>query len=102
MRKGIDSLSGLVRSEFNKNPLNGDLFIFMNRRRSQLKMLHWQGDGFAIFYKRLERGRYEIPEINSSSAHIELSCERLLFILQGVVLKSVRKRLRYERHFVDN
>jgi len=96
MRKGIDSLSGLVRSEFAKNPLTGDLFIFINRRRNQLKMLHWQEDGFAVFYKRLEKGTYEIPVMTGSITHVELSPEKLLFILQGVVLKSVRKKPRYE------
>jgi transposase len=57
MRKGIDSLSGLVRNELGKNPLSGDLFIFINRSGQKIKMLHWQEDGFAVFYKRLEKGR---------------------------------------------
>ena len=101
MRKGIDSLSGLVRNGFGKNPLTGDLFIFLNRRKSQMKMLHWQQDGFAIFYKRLEKGTYEIPVLGNSSDHLEISPEQLMFILQGVVLKSIRKRPRYEHYFVD-
>lgn len=98
MRKGIDSLCGLVKSELHKSPLLGDLFIFINRRRTQIKMLHWQGDGFAIFYKRLEKGTYEIPAPDNS----QLSAEQLLFILQGVVLKSVRRKPRYSLSFVDN
>ena len=67
MRKGCDGLSGLVRSEFLQNPLSGDVFIFLNHRRNLIKLLHWQGDGFAIFYKRLEKGTYEIPLVNSTS-----------------------------------
>ena len=101
MRKGIDSLSGLVRTEFHQDPLLSDLFIFINRRRNQLKMLHWQGDGFAVFYKRLERGTYEIPPIETGASQMEITSEQLLFILQGVVLKSVKKKLRYTHHFVD-
>ena len=101
MRKGIDSLSGIVRNELQKNPLTGDLFIFINRKRSQMKMLHWQEDGFAVFYKRLEKGTYEIPEENQSLSTILLTCEQLIFILQGVQLKSVKKRTRYAHQFVD-
>ena len=100
MRKGIDSLSGLVKNELNKNPLTGDLFIFFNRRRKQIKMLHWQEDGFAVFYKRLEKGTYEFPCENPSSKSFSISAEKLLFILQGVKLKSVKKRTRYSHHFV--
>ena len=97
MRKGIDSLCGMVKTDLNKNPLQGDLFVFINRRRNQIKMLHFQGDGFAIFYKRLEKGTYEIPSSKNSCA--EISCEQLLFILQGVLLKSIRRKTRYSPTF---
>lgn len=95
MRKGIDSLCGIVKEELKKNPMLGDLFVFINRRRNQIKMLHFQGDGFAVFYKRLERGTYEIPVLKNA----ETSAEQLLFILQGVILKSVRKKARYSPSF---
>ena len=98
MRKGIDSLTGTVRNELLKNPLTGDLFIFINRRKNQIKMLHWQGDGYALFYKRLEKGTYENP----SSEHLYITTEQLLFLLQGVMLKSVRKHKRYVHKFVEN
>ena len=96
MRKGMDSLCGIVYNEFKKNPLSGDLFIFINRRKNQIKMLHWQGDGYAVFYKRLEKGTYEIP-----GAEL-LTGEQVLFLLQGVVLKSVKKHKRYSHDFVNN
>lgn len=96
MRKGMDSLAGLVTNELKRNPLSGDLFIFINRRRNQLKMLHWQGDGYAIFYKRLEKGTYELPDGD------KITSEQLLFLLQGVVLKTVKKHARYSHHFVSN
>jgi transposase len=100
MRSGIDSLSGLVRNQLQKDPLSGDLFIFINRRKTQLKMLHWQGDGFALFYKRLEKGTYEIPSsgINPSG---QITGEQILFILQGVILKTIQKHKRYTHHFVS-
>lgn len=100
MRKGIDSLSGIVSNELKKNPLTGDLFIFMNARRNQLKMLHWQGDGFALYYKRLEKGTYELPTANKVNC-LSLTSDRLLYILQGVVLKSVQLRKRYEHVVVE-
>ena len=100
-RKGFNGLCGLVRIEFLQNPLSGDVFIFINRPRNRIKLLHWQGDGFAIYYKRLEKGTYEMPEINSASASIELDAQQLLLILEGISLLSVKKRRRYTQHFVD-
>jgi transposase len=96
MRKGIFSLCGLVNNELKKDPLSGDLFIFISRRRNQIRLLHWQGDGYAMFSKRLEKGTYEIPATDS------LTAEQLLFLLQGVVLNSVKKRMRYSHDFVSN
>lgn len=93
MRKGIDSLVGIVRSSMS-DPLSGTLFIFLNKRRTQIKMLHWQGDGFAVFYKRLERGTYE--SVNGGI----IKSEQLLFLLQGVVIKSIRKHKRYSQSVV--
>lgn len=95
MRKGIDSLYSIVRNELGKDPLTGDLFIFINKRKRQIKMLHWQDDGFAVFYKRLERGTYEFPSDIHRSSTFSLTAEQLIFILQGVSLKSVKKRTRY-------
>lgn len=95
MRKGIDSLAALVNNELGKNPLTGDLFVFINRTGRKIKMLHWQQDGFAIFYKRLEKGTYEFPTGEINSKAFSISAEKLLFILGGVRLKSVKKRKRY-------
>jgi transposase len=101
MRKGPDSLAGIVSNEFKKSPMQGDLFIFINRRRCQLKMLHWQGDGFAVFYKRLEKGTFELPQKEGQEIASALSSEQVLFLLQGIALKSIVKRPRYSQQFVD-
>ena len=93
MRKGFDGLSGIVRNALQKDPLTGDIFVFINRRRNQIKLLHFEGDGFSIYHKRLERGTYEIPEGNQDQ--MVLRHEQLQFILQGVLLKSVRHRKRF-------
>ncbi len=92
MRKGFDSLSGLVRDGLGKDPLSGDVFIFFNRRRTQVKLLLWERDGYSIYYKRLERGSYELPLHDCP----ELRADDLLLILQGISLKSVRKRKRFD------
>ena len=93
MRKGFDGLSGLVREGLLKDPLSGDVFIFFNRRRSQVKLLVWEGDGFSIYHKRLEKGTYEIPETPAG----ELRSDELMLILQGIWLRSVRRRKRFNR-----
>lgn len=92
MRKGFDSLSGLVRDGLGKDPLSGDVFIFFNRRRTQVKLLLWERDGYSIYYKRLERGSYELPLHDTP----ELRADDLLLILQGISLKSVRRRKRFD------
>ena len=93
MRKGVDSLCGLVRNELNKDPLSGELFIFFCRARRRIKLLLWEDDGFALYQKRLERGTFEMPEGNTT--HQSISAEQLNFILAGVNLKKVSLRQRY-------
>ena len=102
MRRGFDGLSGLVRNEFLQNPLSGDIFIFLNTPRNRIKLLHWQGDGFAVFYKRLEKGTYEIPCVDSSSVSIEIPSQQLLLILEGISLLHIRKRPRFQQKLVHN
>lgn len=101
MRKGFDSLSGIVRNEYKMDPLTGDVFVFFSRQLNKVKVLHFQGDGFAIFSKRLERGTFEMPKTDSADRAIEISSEQLQFILKGIVLSSVKKRIRYEHAIVD-
>lgn len=93
MRKSFDGLSGLVRSCLGENPTNGDVFIFINRRRNQVKLLLFEGDGFAIYHKRLERGTYELPETDGNK--LIMRHDALQLILNGVSLKSVHKRKRF-------
>lgn len=96
MRKGFDGLSGLVRNELHQSPLNGDVFIFINKRRNQIKLLLWEGDGFSLYYKRLERGTYEVPPITDQRSSVALRSDELMLILQGISLKSVQRRKRYK------
>ena len=95
LRKGFDSLSGIVRNELSSNPMSGAIFIFFNKRRNQVKLLHWEGDGFSIYFKRLERGTYELPEFKIEAQKVEITSQSLMLILQGISLRSVKQRTRY-------
>lgn len=97
MRKGFDSLSGLVQSQMSLSAMGGSVFIFMNRKRTHIKLLRWEGDGFAIYYKRLEKGTYEIPAAAAHGSTITLDARQLQFILQGVSLKKVSFRPRLKK-----
>ena len=99
MRKNFDGLCGIVQNEFAHSPTSGDVFIFINRRRNQIKLLRWRGDGFAIYYKRLEKGTYELPLVSHSSSSIKLKAHELTLIIEGLSLL-VKKRTRYEHQIV--
>lgn len=96
MRKGFNGLSGLVRNVLGKNPLSGDVFIFVNRRRDRMKVLVWERGGFVLYCKLLERGTFQLPEVESGVASCLISWHQLVLIMEGVELKSVRKRKRFE------
>jgi transposase len=94
MRKGFDALCGIVQS-MEREVTRGGVFIFCNRKRNQIKLLHWEGDGLAIYYKRLEAGRYELPCVDPSSGTSHIKSSQLQLILQGIELASVRHKKRY-------
>ena len=95
MRKGFDGLSGIVRQEFEADPLDGSVFLFVNRRRDRLKILHFDGTGFWVYYKRLEAGTFEA--IASDGPYVEIDATQLAMLLGGVSLASAKRRKRYRR-----
>jgi transposase len=97
MRKGFDSLSGIVSSQMNRQVLDGSIFIFLNRNRTHIKLLLWEGDGFAIYYKRLEQGTYELPRCDTGTTSMNITCQQLQFMLQWVALQKIEYRKRYEK-----
>ena len=97
MRKGAYGLSGLVRNEMQLNVLSGDVFIFISRRASKIKLLQWDHDGFSLYEKGLEKGTFERPQDNDNTTHFPLTHLQLQHILNGVILRSVRHKSRY-RH----
>jgi transposase len=98
MRKGFDSLSGMVSSGMQLNALDGSVFIFINKKCNQIKLLLWEGDGFALYHKRLEKGTYELPHATTkASSSFAISAQQLQFILQGVSLQKIHFRVRYKK-----
>ena len=95
MRKGFDGLSGIVRSAFASDPLDGSLFLFINRRRDRLKILHWDGTGYWLYYKHLQAGTFEVIASQGKCARIDAT--QLAMLLGGVSLVGVRRRKRYQQ-----
>ena len=91
MRKGFDGLAGIVRGELGDDPMNGTLFVFLNRPRNMVKALYWDRDGFALWSKRLERGRFTPPkEDGGVIGRAELS-----LLLDGVSVHVIRRSPRW-------
>jgi len=97
MRKGFDTLAVLVREGLGYDPLSGHLFLFVGRRRDRLKLLYWDRDGYALWYKRLEQGTFRMPIARPDAASIELKASELAMLLEGIDLRSIKRRKRFQR-----
>jgi transposase len=102
MRKSFDTLARLVEEHLGQDPLAGDLFMFRSRRGDRLKLLYWDGDGLAIWYKRLEEGTFVLPSASDARACVGahglvLRPAELAMLLDGVDLASVKRHKRYQR-----
>jgi transposase len=99
MRKGFDSLAHLVESSLALDPLTGHLFVFRSRRGDRIKILYWDRDGYAMWYKRLEKGSFRFPTAAATreARGVEIKAADLMMILDGVDLGSIRRHPRYER-----
>lgn len=102
MRKGFNGLGGLVNECFDHPLTSGDIFIFINRRRTHIKLLMWDATGFAIYYKRLEAGTFEIDfleeEINNKISK-EIKWSDLVLLLEGIAMKQIKRRKRFVINF---
>jgi transposase len=97
MRRGFDGLMRMAEEYLRMNVLEGGLFVFINRRRDRVKLLYWDNDGLAIWYKRLERGTFELPVVPEDASGVTLSATELTLLLGGIELASVKRRKRYRR-----
>ena len=97
MRKSFDGLAQMVREFLGADPLSGHLFVFRSKRGDRLKLLYWDGDGLAIWYKRLEKGTFRFPVPAGDGLGVEVRAADLAMLLDGVDLETVKRRKRYRR-----
>ena len=96
MRWSFDSLASLVTRVLEADPLSGHLFVFRNRRGDRVKILYWDRDGYAIWYKRLEQGVFRFPPYDA--AGMEVSAADLALVLEGIDVAGVKRQRRFRRH----
>ena len=97
LRKSFDGLAQLVREFLGADPLSGHLFVFRNKRGDRLKLLYWDRDGYAMWYKRLEIGTFRFPALDKDGGGVEIPATDLALILEGIDLASVKRQKRYRR-----
>lgn len=101
MRRGFDGLSGMAGGLMEQDPLSGNLLVFRNRNRDRLKILYWDRDGLAIWYKRLEKGTFQFPTDlgpkETKPVSVEITASDLSLLLGGIDLRTAHRRKRFER-----
>ena len=102
MRCGFDRLAERVRTVIAQDPLGDNLFIFRSRRGDRLKILTWDRDGFALWYKRLEAGVFKLPRVSPGAKSLELRASELAMILDGIDMTKLKRAPRYERTTKSN
>lgn len=95
MRKSFDSLCGIIEEQIKGKALSGAVYIFINRARNRIKLLHWESGGFVIYYKRLESGTLEVPEYEQDSNSYVMSWSELIMMVEGIRWQRVERRKRY-------
>ena len=97
MRRGFDTLAASVKEFLRHDPFSGNLFLFVGRGKDRLKILYWDRDGFALWYKRLEEGAFKLPAVKNAGASVELKATELAMLLEGIDLKSIKRSKRFSR-----
>ena len=100
MRKGINGLSTEVQYVLAANPLSGHLFVFYNRMRNKVKCLYYERNGFALWYKVLERGKFTIPKSNNSAATVQLEARELQWLLAGLDISKLQPHRALHYQFI--
>jgi transposase len=94
-RKSIDGLCGVVESHLERDALTGHVFVFHNKSRKSLKVLYWDHGGFCLLYKRLERGRFRVPNLHTSRRETTLSPAEFTALMEGIDLSRARRLPRW-------
>ena len=102
MRCGFDRLAERVRAVIGQDPLSGHLFLFRSRRGDRLKILHWDQDGFVLWYKRLEVGVFKLPRVSEGARSVELRASELAMVLDGIDVSKLKRVPRYARISEEN
>lgn len=97
MRKGFDSLCGLVTMEMGRDPLGGEVFIFMNKSRTVIKLLHWERGGPVIYHKRLEKGRFSLPRYDLHTKGYSILWHDLVLMVEGISPENTIRKKRFEK-----
>lgn len=92
LRKGITGLCAVVEQTLQSDPNTGQLFVFIGKSKNKIKILFWDNNGFAIYHKCLERGRFQIPVINEKRDKVEIEATQLAMLLDGIDLNAERLR----------
>jgi transposase len=95
MRRGHDGLSALVRNHWDVDIYGGHLFVFVGRRADRCKILFWDRGGFVLYYKRLERGRFRLPQIPTGASSVAMDATELAMLLDGIDVGKVRRPARW-------
>ncbi|MDP4188009.1 MAG: IS66 family insertion sequence element accessory protein TnpB [Bacteroidota bacterium] len=95
MRKSFDGLCGLVRSKLHRDPMSGEVFVFINRRCNQIKLLNWEQGGFILYYKRLEAGTFELSSFDTSQSCCHIQWSELVMMTEGISMKNLHYRKRF-------
>jgi len=95
MRKSFNGLCGLVNTQLHRNPTSGEVFLFVNRKRDMIKLLRFEGNGFIIYYKRLEKGTLELPGFDYLSDSCTMTWTQLVLMIEGLSMKKLYQRKRF-------
>lgn len=94
MRKGFNGLCGIVTNELGRSPIDGSVFIFVNRSRNLIKLLHWERGGLVVYHKRLEQGRFILPP--QAQGKEQITWPELVLMVEGISYTTLRKKKRFE------
>ena len=96
-RKSHDALAALAEHQLRENPLSGNLFLFINKRADRIKLLYWDGDGYALWYKRIESGTVRLPQPPENATRMEISSVDLAMILSGIDMTGIQRLKRFQQ-----
>lgn len=96
MRKSFDGLCGIIQDQLGESPTRGAVYVFINKLRNKMKLLHWQSGGFVLYYKRLERGTFEHLNYDVETGSYLLSYSQMILLTDGISIKNLEQKKRYK------